>query len=207
MQAKIRWAAKRTAALAAVYRLRRPLSLTLFAAAAAFAAHAAWIPAKAQLAQALLQRAWARAQAGETDARPWPWADTHPVARLRVPEHGVDLIVLAGASGRTLAFAPGHISGTAEPGDWGNCVFSGHRDTHFRFLQYVLPGEIVTLETPDRSVYRFQVTARHIVYEEDIRVVDDLGEEALTLLTCFPFDAVVPGGPLRFVVRAEPLPA
>jgi len=188
-------------------RRRHALSLALFFAAGAFAVDAAWIPVKARLAQVLLQRAWASAQAGNTDARPWPWADTHPVARLRAPEHGVDLIVLAGASGRTLAFAPGHVSGTAEPGEWGNCVFSGHRDTHFRFLQYVLPGEILTLETPEGRVQRFQVTARHIVYEDDIRVLDDLGDDALTLLTCYPFDAVMPGGPLRFVVRAEPLPA
>ena len=182
---------------------RRLASLAVFTAAAALAAHAAWIPAKARLAQLLLQRAWARTVAGDGDARPWPWADTHPVARLRVPEHGVDLIVLAGATGRTLAFGPGHISGTAEPGDWGNCVFSGHRDTHFRFLQYVLPGEVLTLETPDGDVRRFEVTARHIVYESDIQVLDDLGDSALTLLTCFPFDAIAPGGSLRFVVRAE----
>ncbi len=187
--------------------LRRNSSLFAIGVAAAFAAHAAWIPLKARLAQVLLQRAWQRAIAGEADTRPWPWADTQPIARLRAPEHGVDLIVLAGATGRTLAFGPGHIRGTAAPGEWGNCVFSGHRDTHFGFLQFVLPGEVLTLETPDGTVRRFQVTARHIVYENEIEVLDDLADSVLTLVTCFPFDAVVPGGPLRFVVRAELLAA
>jgi hypothetical protein len=52
---------------------------------------------------------------GET-VKPWPWADTWPIARLSAPRHGVDLFVLAGATGRTLAFGPGHVDGTARPG-------------------------------------------------------------------------------------------
>jgi sortase A len=63
--------------------------------------HGVWIHAKAQLAQILLQRAWERTLRGEAAAKPWPWADTWPVARLRVPAHGVDLFVLSGVSGRS----------------------------------------------------------------------------------------------------------
>ena len=48
----------------------------------------AWIYVKAQLAQVLLQRAWAGTLAGQRDVKPWPWADTWPVARLVVPENG-----------------------------------------------------------------------------------------------------------------------
>ena len=71
----------------------------------------AYIPAKAWLAQELMQRAWLRVNAGEDRAAPWPWADTWPVARLSATSHDVDLIVLAGGSGRTLAF-----SGRPAPG-------------------------------------------------------------------------------------------
>jgi sortase A len=52
-----------------------------------------WIYAKARLAQVLLERAWTRALAGETQVTPWPWADTWPVGRLRVPSEHIDLIV------------------------------------------------------------------------------------------------------------------
>lgn len=45
----------------------------------------AWIYVKAQLAQVLLQRAWAGTLAGQQDVKPWPWADTWPIARLIVP--------------------------------------------------------------------------------------------------------------------------
>ena len=59
----------------------------------------AWIYVKAQLAQYLLQHAWVRTINGEHNVKPWPWADTWPLARLYVPHYGVDLIALAGASG------------------------------------------------------------------------------------------------------------
>ena len=87
------------------------------------------IHAKAWLAQGLLQRAWAATLSGTAAVRPWPWADTHPVARLQVPALGVDQIVLADASGRTLAFGPGLLGGTAAPGTGGHSVLSGVQST------------------------------------------------------------------------------
>lgn len=181
----------------------RPLRSLLFVAAVGFAIGALWIPAKAELAQFLLQRAWVQTLQGERNVKPWPWADTWPLARLRMAEHDVDLIVLAGASGRTLAFGPGHLDGTTLPGRLGNVVLSGHRDTHFRFLEDVRPGELLTLETPDGALQTYRVVARHVVYEDDVYVLDDDGDAVLTLVTCYPFDALAPGGPLRYVVRAE----
>jgi sortase A len=180
-----------------------PLHVLLFLAASAFAVNAFWIPAKAVLAQLLLQRAWAQTVHGEQHVRPWPWADTWPLARLRMEQHGVDLIVLGGASGRTLAFGPGHLDGTPRPGQLGNVVLSAHRDTHFRFLEKVQPGEVLSLESADGASQTYRVVARHVVYDDDVYVLDDDGDAVLTLVTCYPFDAVVPGGPLRYVVRAE----
>ncbi len=112
--------------------------------------HAAWIEAKARLAQHLVRRAWDRERAGGGDERPWPWADTHPVARLHVPGRDVDLMVLAGASGRTMAFGPGHLSGTPLPGEAGNAVVSGHRDTHFAFLRELRVGDAGRDRAPRR---------------------------------------------------------
>lgn len=163
-----------------------------------------WIYAKALLAQHMLQRAWARTLAGEREVRPWPWADTWPVARLRVPVHGIDLIVLDGVSGRTLAFGPGHAGGSARPGAPGTAIVSGHRDTHFRFLQRVTPGEEIVVETPGRPAVRFHVREATVV-DARTAVIGSAGDGtvALVLLTCYPFDAVNPGGPLRYVVAAE----
>ncbi|HMB55524.1 MAG TPA: class GN sortase [Thermoanaerobaculia bacterium] len=165
------------------------------------AVKAAWIPAKAQVAQVLLARAWSAAEAGEARPRPWPWADTWPVARLTLPG-GESLIVLAGASGRTLAFGPGHLDGTARPGDDGNVVVAGHRDTHFRPLAGLAPGEELVLESPGGDLRRYAVVAAEVVDEHDVRSLAPSDDDRLTLVTCWPFDAVEAGGPLRYVVTA-----
>jgi len=167
------------------------------------AGHGVWIHAKAQLAQYLLQRAWARTLDGERDAKPWPWADTRPVARLRVPAHGVDLIVLDGVSGRTLAFAPGHATGGPLPGTPGTAVISGHRDTHFRFLAALKPGDEILIDTPGRPAARFRVVEAAVV-DSRTAVIRAADGPALALLTCYPFDALRAGGPLRWVVTALP---
>lgn len=164
--------------------------------------HGAWIYAKARLAQHLMQRAWARTLEGEPHARPWPWADTWPVARLRAPAHGVDLIVLAGVSGGTLAFGPGHAPASAVPGLPGTAIVAGHRDTHFRFLQRVKPGDEILVETPGRRS-RFRVRETTVVDSRTAHIRRGDVAAGLVLLTCYPFDTLRPRGPLRYAVAAE----
>ncbi len=108
-----------------------------------------WIPAKAWLAQQLIAQAWDEAMATRRPVPPWPWADTTPVARLVVPALGVDQIVLAHATGRTLAFGPAHLDGSSAPGAAGLSVVSGHRDTNFRFLADVVPGTALRIQRAD----------------------------------------------------------
>jgi len=165
--------------------------------------HGAWIHAKAWLAQLLLQRAWERTLRGEAAAKPWPWADTWPVARLRVPAHGVDLIVLSGVSGRTLAFGPGHAPDSALPGMLGTEIVTAHRDTHFRFLERVRRGDEVFIEAAGRPIVRFRVQELAVVDSRSAVIRAEPHAPALVLMTCYPFDALAPGGPLRYVVTAR----
>ena len=165
--------------------------------------HAAYIHAKAILAQHLLQAAWAEAQAGKSAPKPWPWADTYPVARLTMPQRDVDLIVLAGATGRTLAFGPGHLDGTPLPGEAGNSVLSAHRDTHFTFLRDTKLGEEFVVEGANGKKMRYTVMEARVVDKGDLSVASKTERAQLTLVTCYPFDAVRPGGPLRYVVIAR----
>lgn len=163
----------------------------------------AYIPAKAWMAQELLQRAWRETAIENLPHAPWPWADTHPVARIKARAGNVDVIVLAGSSGRTLAFGPGHMSASALPGDDGNSVIAGHRDTHFRFLQYLSVGESILVERPDGSTHRFRVTGLDVVDARRASILLDTDEATLSLVTCYPFDVDEPGGPLRYVVTAR----
>lgn len=182
---------------------RRIAALVLLVVGCVCLAHAAWIPAKARLAQLLLARAWERSRTQGVDVPPWPWADTHPVARLSVPRLGIERMVLAGISGRTLAFGPGHYDGSAEPGRRDNVVLAGHRDTHFAFLRELAPGDEIFLEARSGARQRFRVERAQVLHEREGAVMEPTGRAELTLITCYPFDAVVPGGPLRYVVQAR----
>jgi sortase A len=165
----------------------------------------AYIPAKAWLAQELMQRAWTRTGAGEVRATPWPWADTWPVARMTARSGEVDLIVLAGASGRTLAFGPGHMSISAMPGEVGNAVIAGHRDTHFQFLKDVQLGELLKVESNKGMRHLYKVVGVDIVDSRKGSLLLDTETAMLSLVTCYPFDAREPGGALRYVVTARML--
>jgi sortase A len=165
-------------------RSQRIAALAFAVVGIACVAEASSIHAKAWLGQQLIAGAWRRVQRGEEAPRPWPWADTTPVARLEVPAHGVDLIVLAGGTGRTLA--------------WG-------RDTHFAFLRDL--SEEDEIYTEDRSGKRrvYRVKESFITHDRDAAVLAQGSESRLTLVTCWPFDSPLPGGPQRYVVVAEAL--
>jgi len=165
----------------------------------------AYIPAKAWLAQELMQRAWLRAGRDIERPAPWPWADTWPVARLRSTSREVDLIVLAGGSGRTLAFGPGHLSASAMPGEVGNTVIAGHRDTHFKFLRGVEKGELLSIESAKGNKHVYEVLGTHVVDSRKGGLVLDTDASMLTLVTCYPFETREAGGPLRYIVTARML--
>jgi sortase A len=178
----------------------------LLLAGVALAIDAGWIHAKAALAQQLLHVAWRESNHGASARKPWPWADTHPVARLRVPELGIDQIVLAGDSGRSLAFGPGWAEGSAIPGARGTSVISGHRDTHFAFLETLRENDRLLVESV-RGLRQYRVEATRVADTrfEQLRL-DGPGDGTLVLVTCYPFDAIAAGGPLRYVVMLRPVP-
>lgn len=159
-----------------------------------------YIHAKALLAQWLIAQSWESTLAGES-VSPWPWADTLPVARLLInnDEH----YVLSGAHGTALAFGPGHVDGSALPGESGDSMIAGHRDTHFTGLRDVEWDDVIRVETPQGSS-SFRVTDISIVdtREQSHHHLRTEGQPGLVLVTCYPFDAA-PRGPLRLVVRAD----
>jgi sortase A len=186
-----------------VKRLIRIAAVALLGVGSLAAAQAAWIPAKAALAQVLLEDAWRRARSGEAEPTPWPWADAWPVARLVAPDHGKRFVVLSDASGRALAFGPGRLSGTAAPGAPGVTVVAGHRDTHFSFLGDLRAGDRLELEDREGVRHRYRAVATAVLRSDQTGFVERSGPDRLALVTCWPFDAVRPGGELRYVVMAE----
>lgn len=180
----------------------KAIVLLLLALAAWQFSGAAWIHAKAALAQHLIASSWVGARKG-VPSRPWPWADTQPVARLTVPSRGIELYVLAGTSGRSLAFGPGHVDGTALPGSAGNSVIVAHRDTHFAFLRTLHEDDEIDVEDAAGRTTRYRVREVAVVDKHTTRVLDSADSPQLTLITCWPFDAIRPGTDQRYVVIAD----
>ena len=181
----------------------RRLILVIAALGLSFFAYGAYIPAKAVLAQYLINDAWDDSIRSGENHKPWKWADMHPVMKLSSDKHNQELIILSGDEGNSLAFAPGYNLFSYMPNQGGTTVISAHRDTHFEFLQDVSISDI--FELTDRS----NRTTSYIV--SDIKIIDattqDItihsNQDELKMITCYPFDALVARGPLRYVVTAQ----
>ncbi len=179
---------------------RAAAAALLVAAGLVLVAQAAWIPAKAALAQVLLERAFTKSLAEGRPVRPWPWADTVPVARLHLA--GSDFIALAGSSGQALAFGPGHVEGTPEPGEPGTTVYAAHRDTQFSVLGRLKSGDLIAVTRRDGQTFHYRVTGSRIARFDQSGIDPDAPGRRLALTTCWPLDAVTQG-PERLIVEAE----
>jgi len=184
-------------------RVLKVIIFILSVCAVYFLASAFYIPVKAVIAQNLLYAAWQTTLAGEAEVKPWPWADSWPIARLRVPALEIDQIVLAGDHGSNLAFAPGQRVQSFSDKLSGLTMISAHRDTHFKFLRNLKLGQKIELQNEFGDVDIYQIEEMQIIDsgKTGIRAPDQ--GHWLTLVTCYPFNAINNSGPLRYVVFAE----
>lgn len=183
-------------------RLAVILALAVGAAGLADIAGGATIKAKAVLAQALLERAWALTLKGETQVKPWPWADVWPVLKIEAPRQKMSAIALSGVSGEAMAFGPGVMEGgVAVPGEPGLAVIAAHRDTHFRFLKNVKIGDEIIVTNAKGEHIAFVISETRIVDAAQSGLYTDGPEPKIALVTCWPFDALRRGDQ-RFVAVA-----
>ena len=157
---------------------------------------------KAKLAQVLIKQAWSETLVSDRDVKPWPWADTWPVARLQVAD--TDLYILQGAQGSSLAFGPGWMEDSVRPEEIGTKLIAGHRDTHFKFLQDLQSDDALTLTGRDGRQTHYYVDSIQIIDSSKEQLLIDTQPEQLVLITCYPFDAIEASGPQRYIVNALP---
>ncbi len=178
------------------------LATILFIAGMAATADGIAIYLKAHAAQILIEQAWKESINSGQIVKPWPWADTWPVARLRAKEAGTDLYVLQGAQGSALAFGPGWMADGVEPEQRGTKLIAGHRDTHFKFLQKIKKNDVLSLINKHGTEQQYRVHSIQIIDTSKENIMIDSREEKLVLITCYPFDAIETGGPQRYIVSA-----
>jgi len=179
----------------------RVLAMLCFGAALVMFSYSSWIPIKAQIAQILLERAFAQSLADGKPAKPWSWADTWPVARISIPRLNTSAIVLNGATSEALAFGPAHLNETPSPGERGTSVIAAHRDTHFSFLQQVKTGDDINVRRSDGASFRYRVTGLRVADWNRTGIDAHAPGYNLVLSTCYPFGSIV-SGTERYIVEA-----
>jgi sortase A len=193
----------------AAVRALRFLCAAVLTAGLCLTARAEYLHAKAKLAGVLIRRAWTQtARSGEPHA-PWPWADTHPIARLQIPRLGYDEIVLDSANPRALAFGPALLLSAAPVGKPGNVVLAGHRTSWFLPLREIAQGDTIRISWFDSRkaglIERdYAVDFIQVVEPQDVTLLAPTSQDVLTLVTCYPFGSSS-RSPRRYVVRALPL--
>jgi sortase A len=144
---------------------------------------------------------------GDSEA---PWTVSKPkvrppsdavFARLFFPRIDIQRFVIANATKKNLRHGPSWLAETVRPGDRGNCVIAGHRDTHFRALKDVKAGDEIVVDYGER-VFTYRVKSMQVVQRTDTKLLRPTHQSVLTLVTCYPFYFAGPA-PKRFIVRAE----
>ena len=122
------------------------------------------------------------------------------VGRIDIPRLDLSAVVFEGTSDGTLARGVGHLRGSPGPGEPGNLVLAGHRDTFFRELRNIRQGdEVKVLGSAGEFEYKVESTA--IVEPNQTEVLKPSDGATLTLITCYPF-RYIGNAPQRFIVRA-----
>jgi sortase A len=163
--------------------------------------YAAYTIADAHVYQTREESRFENVPASRSDEPPRLVAQGDAIGEMEVPRLGLKVIVVEGDSAKILRRGVGHIVKTALPGKAGNVTLAGHRDTFFRPLRNIQPGDAITFKTLDGD-FRYQVESTAVVRPDDLQVLEPSSEQMLTLITCFPF-YYVGSAPNRFIVRAR----
>jgi sortase A len=158
------------------------------------------------------RRAWdaARARQAVANAHAAAWNPARsvalvtgaPVAHLLIPRIGLDEIVLEGVDGDELNAAPGHVPGSALPGNAGNAVISAHRDRHFSHFGELHLGDTVTTETLGKRT-NWVIVKRQVI-DKNAPALFRTDGATLTLTTCWPI-RYLGSAPDRLILTAKPI--
>ena len=120
---------------------------------------------------------------------PVPTPGPEQATRIQVSSIDVDVPVMEGDDWETLKRGAGHLIGSANPGERGNCVISAHNDIFgqaFRDLPDVGLGDEVIVHTASRA-YRYVVSQKRIIKPTEVDVLNPTSSPILTLISCYPY--------------------
>ena len=165
-----------------------------------FSYQAIKIDLKAQVAQILLNHAWQQSLKNGEGTKPWPSFDGRPIFKLEIAKHQISQIVLDGTSGQSLAFGPAFHQESFLPSSNKITAISSHRDSHGEYIKNLEIGDILKLQDLDKNWHTYKIEEFLIVNVKDAVTINK--RNRLLLITCYPFDALLSGTPLRYIVSA-----
>ena len=184
--------------------LRQRFSLLLLLLGAVLLAYVSWEYGSMYFQQRRLAREWQRQQEVEQQnsvSTPAPETAGDTLTRLSVPKINLESVVVEGTSHSALLIGPGHLQDTPAPGESGNSVISGHRDTFFRHLNDLQMGDEVLVQRGGKT-FTYKVTGKRVVEPTDLSVIAPTKDPEMTLITCYPTYYIGPA-PKRLVVFSK----
>jgi sortase A len=179
-------------------KYRRPVAFLFLTIGLLLSIHVAHSYASMMASQRQLSEQWQQQQ--RSPSAP-PLATS--LTRVSIPKINLDVMVVEGTSHSSLLGGPGHLDDTPAPGESGNSVIAGHRDTFFRHLGDLGRGDDIFVRRAGHA-YHYVVKSKEIVQPNDVAVVKPSPQNRLTLITCYPAYYIGPA-PQRLVVIAEPI--
>jgi len=180
---------------------RRLLSWVLLATGAALLLYTGSEYGRMYFGQQQMETQWWKQQADASAGRGASGTGDATLTRLLIPKISLDAIVAEGTSNKQLLEGPGHLEQTALPGEPGNAVIAGHRDTFFHHIFELNLGDEIVVERNGHT-FRYEVSGKKIVKPEDTRVIAPSRYAQLTLITCYPTHYIGPA-PERLAVVAR----
>ncbi len=156
------------------------IGIWLFSQSPSMAGIRSWI------SKGLLYTAWVRTQSSGDQIKPWPWAETWPLARLSIPDMGIEHIIVAHASEKNVAFTLGHLESSVPPGEMGNSGLLVRREGYYEFLKILKPDDLLVLESLHSGKWHYRVSAIYVVPKTNTQILASSANRRLTLISCYP---------------------
>lgn len=135
---------------------------------------------------------------------PPPTAGPESPTRIVIPNLSIDWPIVEGDGWEELKSGVGHHVGSANPGERGNLVLSGHDDIFgevFKDLEKLQNGDLIQVFAGGHA-FRYQVRAKRVVSPSELSVLEPTREPIVTLITCTPYRV----DSMRLVVIAQLVP-
>ncbi|KMJ56499.1 hypothetical protein AB685_21470 [Bacillus sp. LL01] len=133
-----------------------------------------------------------------------PSATGETIGILSFPTLNEELPIINGTDPDELERGVGLFNGSALPADGSQIVLSGHRDTVFRKLGEIQPGDEIIIHLP-QGEFTYFMSSSKVVQEDDLSIVTlHKDYEELVITTCYPF-SFIGNAPDRYILYAKPL--